>query len=987
MIGQTISHFHVLEKLGGGGMGVVYLAEDTRLKRKVALKFLPPHLSTDTAARQRFEQEAKAASALDHPNVCTIYEIGDAEDGQTFIAMAHYEGETLKEKLERGALQTGEALEIAQQVAEGLATAHEQGIVHRDIKPANVFITKRGRTVILDFGLAKLTGSLDLTKSGATLGTAHYMSPEQIRNEEIDHRTDIWSLGVVLYEMLSGQRPFMGDYEQAISYSILNEDPEPPNSEAADLPVGLADVVLQALAKERDQRPATALDLLRTLTALRPAESLAWTTGKTHALRLLTRPKVLAVLLILLLVPASFYWFSLRRLTTQQNLAALLPEIEQAAEDGDYSKAYELALRADESLAEDSMYQRLLPFITDSLTVVSDPEGAAVYLKALHQNLPGHASAEEYVGVTPVRDLRLARDDYFVRIDKEGFVPAERIASSELERSESRIGLAPAIQISVKLLPEADARADMVVVPGGAYQLVGVGAPTTVVVELGSYFVDRYEVSNRQYKEFILAGGYSNRAFWKHPFVKAGRTLAWHEAIRMFVDRTGLPGPRSWSNQDFPSGQEDYPVTDITWYEASAYAAFAGKRLPTIFEWEKAARDSNLTHYEGFVMPWGLISADQSVVRRANLSGQGPAPTHSFEFGVSPYGCYNMAGNVKEWVQNEITGGYVATGGSWQDPSYLFSQYGAFEGFYSSGALGFRCAADLDSSDQGAFHIDVEERTPSYNPVDEQSFRSLLSHYSYDKRSIDSRVVEVVETPDWTREKLTFTGLHGDQVIAYIFRPRRASKPYQCLLFEPGGGVYYGINVAEHVEWVLASQIKSGRAVLAVVPKGATERDWGVGRVEPERSSVQYREEMVLHATEMRMGIDYLESRQDVDMLKLAYVGFSRGAGSNLILAAADDRFRAVVFIGGGIDDRLRPTLPEADPVNFAPYIPAPVLLVNGIYDEEHHWFTRGLPLFNLLPEPKELPLHEDGHLPSTELRSPVINAWLDKTLGPVSFE
>ncbi len=269
MTGKTISHFKILDKLGGGGMGVVYLAEDTRLKRQVALKFLPPHLSTDRDAEQRFEQEAEAASALNHPNICTIHDIGQTDDGQLFIAMAHYEGETLKQKLAAGALPLDEALDIIEQLAEGLAVAHEKGIIHRDIKPANVLVTKRGRAVILDFGLAKLAGALDLTQSGSTLGTAHYMSPEQVQGEEVDHRTDIWSLGVLAFELLSGERPFRGDYEHAVIYSILNEAPRALSDGNANLPAPLEPIIARMLEKDKDRRYATADELLSDLRAIR----------------------------------------------------------------------------------------------------------------------------------------------------------------------------------------------------------------------------------------------------------------------------------------------------------------------------------------------------------------------------------------------------------------------------------------------------------------------------------------------------------------------------------------------------------------------------------------------------------------------------------------------------------------------------------------------------------------------------------------------
>jgi len=250
MIGRTISHYKILEKLGEGGMGVVYKAEDTKLDRFVALKFLPPHLSQDEENKQRFIHEAKAASALDHSNICTIYEIGETEDQQMFIGMACYEGESLRERIKRGPLPIDEAIDIATQIGQGLAKAHAKEIIHRDIKPANILITKDEQVKIVDFGLAKLAGRTMLTKEGTTLGTVAYMSPEQINGEEVDCRTDIWSLGVGLYEMLTGKLPFKGDYEQAIIYSILNEKV----NLSANLPQEINKICKKALAKNPDER-------------------------------------------------------------------------------------------------------------------------------------------------------------------------------------------------------------------------------------------------------------------------------------------------------------------------------------------------------------------------------------------------------------------------------------------------------------------------------------------------------------------------------------------------------------------------------------------------------------------------------------------------------------------------------------------------------------------------------------------------------------
>jgi eukaryotic-like serine/threonine-protein kinase len=267
MVGTTVSHYRILEKLGEGGMGVVYKAEDTRLKRPVALKFLPQALTTDLEAKERFTHEAQAASALDHPNICNIYEINETDEGRLFLAMACYEGETLKEKIERGPLPVDEAVGIATQVAQGLAKAHEAGIIHRDIKPANIIVTKDGIAKIVDFGLAKLSGRTLLTKTGTTMGTAAYMSPEQARSEVVDARTDIWSLGVILYEMLTGRRPFESNYDQALVYMILNEEPRPIRSLCPEVPEVLEEIVQKALTKDPDERYQKAEDFLADLKA------------------------------------------------------------------------------------------------------------------------------------------------------------------------------------------------------------------------------------------------------------------------------------------------------------------------------------------------------------------------------------------------------------------------------------------------------------------------------------------------------------------------------------------------------------------------------------------------------------------------------------------------------------------------------------------------------------------------------------------------
>jgi serine/threonine protein kinase/Tol biopolymer transport system component len=278
LVGRQVGPYRILELLGGGGMGVVYKAEDTRLARTVALKFLPPELTRDPEAKERFMQEARTASSLDHPNLCTILEVGETPDGRLYLAMPCYDGETLRRKLERGPLTLPEALDVAEQAARGLAKAHRNGIVHRDVKPANLIVTGDGVVKILDFGLAKLAGSAAVSRTGSSAGTPAYMSPEQARGDDVDFRTDHWSLGVILYEMLAGRRPFRADNEQAVIYALLNERPRRLRELRPEVPPEVERIVGRLLAKEPADRYPTIEGPLTDLQALRgePATGTTW---------------------------------------------------------------------------------------------------------------------------------------------------------------------------------------------------------------------------------------------------------------------------------------------------------------------------------------------------------------------------------------------------------------------------------------------------------------------------------------------------------------------------------------------------------------------------------------------------------------------------------------------------------------------------------------------------------------------------------------
>jgi tetratricopeptide (TPR) repeat protein len=316
VIGQTVSHYRIIEKLGEGGMGVVYKAEDLKLDRFVALKFLPRQLSADHETKARFIHEAKSASSLDHPNICAIHEIDETPDGQTFIVMPCYEGETLREKIKKGPLGVDETIDIVIQVGLGLAKAHEKGIVHRDIKPGNILVTTDGQVKLVDFGVAKLAGQTALTKTGARVGTVGYMSPEQVLGETLDARSDVFSLGVVMYELLTGRLPFRGEHEAAILYSIIHEAPQPLSKHRSDVPEAVAETVERALAKDVAERYADAGELVRDLEAVRVEVAMGkpLPTRRRRGARMRPRRKrtvavSAAAILVIALVVARLLWW------------------------------------------------------------------------------------------------------------------------------------------------------------------------------------------------------------------------------------------------------------------------------------------------------------------------------------------------------------------------------------------------------------------------------------------------------------------------------------------------------------------------------------------------------------------------------------------------------------------------------------------------------------------------------------------------------
>jgi tRNA A-37 threonylcarbamoyl transferase component Bud32 len=575
MIGKTISHYRILEKLGAGGMGVVYRARDTKLDRTVALKFLPPEMTRDHRAKARFVHEAKAAAALAHPNICTIYEIDEAEQ-QLFIAMECIEGQSLNEKISEGPMKLDEAIGIAIQVAEGLQEAHEKGIVHRDIKPANVMVTDEGRVKIMDFGLATSAVATRVTKAGTTLGTAAYMSPEQARGMEVDHRTDIWSLGVVLSEMVTGQLPFKGDREQAVVYSILNEDPEPLADLREGAPPELERIVKRALAKDRGARYSDVGEFLKDLMEhpSRLGAPATPTTGIARLLQSFRRPNVVVPAVLIILVLGLVLGWQIRRAAKSRWAREVaIPEIERLVDQAvlevswdRYQEAFALAKQAARYIPADSTLLGIWDDCSSRITVLTEPAGANIFIKEYR----ALDSGWEFIGVTPLDSIRLPKSFLRWRIEKAGY--------------DTLVAVVPSYEDTLfRVLDSAGT------VPAGMVHVPGQMLDDEYLPE---FFIDRYEVSNEQYKAFVKSGGYQKQEYWQHEFMKAGKVLTWEEAMAGFKDATGRPGPSTWRAGDYPDGQADYPVSGVSWYEAAAFAACVGKDLPTALQGEVAAGSS-----------------------------------------------------------------------------------------------------------------------------------------------------------------------------------------------------------------------------------------------------------------------------------------------------------------------------------------------------------------------------------------------------------
>jgi hypothetical protein len=514
----------------------------------------------------------------------------------------------------------------------------------------------------------------------------------------------------------------------------------------------------------------------------------------------------------------------------------------------------------------------------------------------------------------------------------------------------------------------------MAFVPGGEHKLRAYSRQSELSAKLSDYFIDKFEVSNGDFKTFADAGGYSKREFWKSPGI-----------LELLKDKTGLPGPRDWVGGAFPEGKQTHPVTGVTWYEASAYCQSQGKALPTLFQWERAARGS-MHLAGGIIFPWGLLDP-RDIVQRANFESSGTAPVDSFEFGMSQYGVYNMAGNVREWVRNPYDDGFASTGGAWRDPIYQFGNYSHHRALRTDDTVGFRCAttAGVASGDEGGMRFASSEQVFRYPVSTDGEFRRAKDRYAYEKTPLHAVTIAAEETEVWRREEIAFDGFGGERAKAFLYLPKNVTPPYQVIHFLGGTNLKYGVPVTHIVENKaarLAPYLRSGRAVFLVVLKGFAGREPVGAYAALEVGSAQHNDILLQWTVDMQRGRDYLETRADVDAKKVMFWNDST-FDSGAVFAAVDNRYASVIFVGAGVWPELQHVSPEVNPLHFFPHIRVPKLLIHGLYDDGHPIATEE-PIFRLMREPKKRASLVGGHLPPPEIMVPTVNAFLDQTLGPV---
>ena len=1002
-----IGDFRIERRLGDGGMGVVYEAYQKSLNRRVALKVLGGSLLTSKSAVERFGREARASAKLRHPNIVSIYEEGIEED-ICYYAMELVEGKSVSELIEEFREEKNENDDLSKtktswildtaslaekkpekgygtrehfnkialmvsEAADALEYAHQNSVIHRDIKPSNLMISNGGRLKITDFGIARVEDDNAMTVTGTFLGSPLYMSPEQLKeNRDIDHRTDIYSLGVTLYELLTLKPLFEGltTHEQAITH-ILNKIPAAPRSVNEKIPVDLETICCKAIETQPERRYQSAGEFAEDLRRFVEGKVIkAKPAGTVDKLsKFFKRHKTASILTCCIVIAASLAALLEWRNMQDRRVEKMIPRVTQLTEQKEFYDAFVQAKAVESIKPDNPILKDFWPKLSRAYSVNSEPAGADIYIK----NYYNEDTEWFRLGRTPIDEVWVPFGTNTWKVEKKGFegklfaltnwyIPDDGLREVKKKTQTFILQEAGKYPEDMVWIPPSDLSRNLL--------------HNDVEVENSpAFLIDKFEVTNKQFKEFVDAGGYANVKYWQEPFVKDGKLLSWKEATRKFVDSTEMLGPSTWENGTYPDGKGDYPVSGVSWYEAAACANFLDKDLPTAFHWY-----------------WAAISRDSHfrIVQQSNFGDStDPAGTNK---GMGRSGIYDCAGNVREWCYNAVeksNGSRCILGGAFGDPSYLFWDTVFTSAWDRDARNGFRCVRYLGGKDkvpEVAFDMLLNKgrRMRDFTPKSMETVQNCIDTlYQYDKTPLNVKVESSEDNEHCRVERVSYDASYPGRITAILLLPKNVPKPYKTCVWFPGSNAVRTAWKGWENESELNLLVKSGRAVLVPFYQGTFNR-----RIENNRlyqTTLFARDLNVQRALDLRRSIDFIESRKELDCKSIAYVGFSWGASIGPVMMAVEDRIKTGVYVLGGMCGCDRH--PAYDTANFTRFVKAPVIMFNG-RDDTIHTYESQRYIFNTLAtdaKDKKHVLYPSGHHIPWEYKDEyqkTLLDWLDKYQG-----